>query len=155
MITKFDKYNESVRDLMTPKSEEEIQELRRKGHRFSYPTISDDFYTEKQAISIIKAHSKKLNSTFKDDSARRVVEWLYEWNIPNSMDLTLSLDRGRYTIGFSDSREHSLRKTIDNFINPSYSNGSRYQFIKSYYYLEDALSFLKECNIDVSGVTKK
>ena len=159
MITKFDKYNESVRDLMTPKSKEEVGKLLKKS------TIDkgyDDGYTKEEAKSIIRRYSKRLNDSFKDDTERRVVEWLYEWRLLRKdqdedfplMNLSLSSYRGKYNIDFIDNREHSWKK-IKNTFSMDTLYPKDFHFREEYYYLEHALDFLKDCNIDVSKITRK
>ena len=137
------KTNESVRDKMTPISDDKVKELRSKG-KFSGHIIHEG-YTEKQTKSIIKRYSRKLNRSFKDDTERRSSDWCYEWTIRDSADsdfsdmyLTLSKYREKYTINFTDGR-HS---------------GSDYQFIEEFDFLEDALNWLTSCRIDVSKITR-
>ncbi len=138
---KVENTDESVRDLMKPKSKEEIDELRKSG-KFMGKVISDG-YSLKKVINLIKKNSIKLNKSFKDDSEYRVVDWLYEWQATpkfsidpfNIIYLKLFKNRNRYYIKFSDFSDH--------------------EFIAVFEYLEDALNFLKSCNIDTSKITKE
>jgi hypothetical protein len=166
MITKFDKYiseqselcNEGVRDMMTPISDEKIKELRSKGKFAGEITV--DGYTEKQAKSIIKSYSRKLNNVFKDDTENRVVDWVYIWQIPDlqagdgfsEIHLTLSCNNGKYTIDFVDGRTQSWRNIKNTF--SGRVSGRDFQFTKVFYLLEDALGWLESCNIDTSKITR-
>lgn len=158
MITKFDKYiNEGVRDMMTPISDEKIKELRGKGKFAGEITV--DGYSEKQAKSIIKRYSRKLNQLFKDDTENRVVDWVYQWNITDSEDsdfseihLTLSSYKDKYTIDFVDGRKQSWRNIKNTF--SGRVSGSDFQFTKRFDLLEDALGWLESCNIDTSKITR-
>ena len=150
--------NESIRDLMKPIPKEEIDELRKKGIVYSETYDNPDGYTEKKAKSIIKLYSKELNSNFRCDNNTNF-EWVYKW-MPTDKSIRLSLlkDEDKYFIYMFDHKKYSLKKFKSFFIpsnNSSFNNSSFRLFKKVYYYLEDALTFLSSCNIDVSKITKK
>ncbi len=158
MITKFDMFNESVRDMMKPISDDKIKELRNKG-KFS-GRIKIDGYTERETKAIIKRYSKRLNHSFHDDTDNRVVDWLYEWktsefsNDPDFSDirLTLSSHRGKYTIDFTDNRIFTWKNIKTNI--SSFRSGSDFQFTEDFDLLEDALGWLSSCGIDTSKITR-
>jgi hypothetical protein len=142
---------------MTPISSEKIKELRNKGKFAGEITV--DGYTEREAKSIIKSYSRKLNNVFKDDTDNRVVDWVYIWSIPDSvggdfsdLHLTLSCHNGRYTIDFVDGRTQSWRNIRNTF--SGRVSGRDFQFTKRFYLLEDALGWLESCNIDTSKITR-
>jgi len=146
---------------MKPKSKEEIDEIRKSG-KFMGKVISDG-YSLNDVKKIIKKYSTELNKSFKDDSEYRVVDWLYEWEATpkfatdsfNDITLRLSKNKNIYTVSFMDNRNISKKKMKQFFQEISYVNYRDYQFSADFEYLEDALNFLKSCNIDTSKITRE
>ena len=156
-------YNESIRQYLKPKSKEEVEELLKNDKR---PLFWEYGYTEKQAKSIIKEYSEEFNKNFSESSEISsndpyvTIKWYYMWNAPNDIEptlaLSLTLQKNSYWVSFTDDRKYSPKR-IKRFITSGGKDAlgtGELRFSKEFYYLDHALQFLKDCNVDTSGVTK-
>jgi hypothetical protein len=139
----------------------------------------NESFSIKSFINIVSRYADELNKSFTDDTAHRVVDWLYEWTIwpgkGKGGDIKMILDISRntytngkveYTIAFVDNRTYSW-KSIKKRITPpgigflpfgggvGFEDQGDYQFIKDFDNLEDAIELLNKCGIDTSGITRK
>lgn len=152
IITKFDYFlNEGIRDVLKPKSKEEIGDILKKGKQTLEITNG---YTTKQAKNIIRKYSKLLNNNFTDNPNFRGFELFYKWTTPSNI-IVIILDKSddKYILSLSDNRHFSLKKIkkMLDFSNSSYA----FVYRKTFYYLDHALEFLNDCNIDTTKITKK
>ena len=138
--------NESVVDYLQPKSKEEIEKIKKTDKGI---IIENTFiYNKEKMINYINKYSKKLNKSFEIMN-KGTSEWTYIWSYNN---MFLSIDKesyNKYIIKFSNNRNSLLK--IKDMLNDVYPLDKSYLIIK-FYFLENALNFLKKCGIDTEKI---
>lgn len=151
------KMNESIRDKMTPISDEKMKELRSLGKA---ATVINNGYSEKQAKKIIKKYSSELNKSIRF-TKRNTDNFVCSWVIPSTTSVygkiyvTLDdLNKDGYIVNFQDNRTSTWRKII-NGQSSEIKNDTDFNFRKMFMVLEDALNFLIECGLDINKINIK